>query len=970
MSNLERLTADTEFGYLNHRRESDRVENPVLVANEPDNSMLAALRSELLTASSFIFSVAFVSSGGLGAIKQSLVDFAGRGTIIVSDYLDFNDPDALRELLALPNIEARIISGVPHHAKGYVFRHGDHATAIVGSSNLTRNALMSTREWNLKFSTHRDGDIADQLERALDHHVRISGLLTEEWIQSYEQRRQQRVIVTDATDQPHSVSADGVEILPNKMQTEALERLQTVIDSGETRALIISATGTGKTILAALAAQRFDPKRVLFVAHTEQILRNAAREFKKVFRCPEEDIGFFVGRQRQLDKRFVFATVQSLSRLEHLTDISPKLFEYMIIDEVHRSGAESYKRIMEHFRPDFLLGLTATPERTDGFNVFELFHHNVPFEIRLGDALESRMLVPFDYYGVSDYESMSGYTITDDSTADERVSKERVDHVVETLQNYCFPSGTKGLIFCSSNKEARLLSQALNEHELYGRPLRTVALSGVNTIDEREQAVIDLQNEQIDFIITVDIFNEGIDIPDVNVVVLLRSTQSSIIFTQQLGRGLRKAENKETLRVIDVIGNYANNYLIPIALSGDRSSSKDPVREVIRRTRRHPISGSSTISFDEVSTQRVLESLQKVTLLDKRKCKEAIQNLKHRLGKVPRLVDFETHESIAPYVLASKYRNYWSLLHSLRFVDEGPSTTEDAFLTFLSNELLNGKRPQELLLLRALCREGSVDVAEFALQLRSRGLNHSDACLEAIEKILNLEWFADRQRATYGGLPVALRLGDQFVLGEDFSQLYSSYASTPEPSPISFRDHVDDVVETGLFLNRKHYRSGDDFIHAKRYSRKDACRLLNWSKNQESTVYGYKTDAETMTCPIFVTYHKDANISASVRYEDTLIDRSTLHWFTRHKRTLKSRELQPILNGDADLHLFAKREDADGTDFYYLGQVDAMNPAQTTMIGNDKQKLDVVTSDLKLRVPIPADVFDSLIARKTVAAPN
>ena len=145
---------------------------------------------------------------------------------------------------------------------------------------------------------------------------------------------------------------------------------------------------------------------------------------------------------------------------------------------------------------------------------------------------------------------------------------------------------------------------------------------------------------------------------------------------------------------------------------------------------------------------------------------------------------------------------------------------------------------------------------------------------------------------------------------------------------------------------------------------------MNWSKNQESTVYGYKTDAETMTCPIFVTYHKDANISASVRYEDTLIDRSTLHWFTRHKRTLKSRELQPILNGDADLHLSAKREDADGTDFYYLGQVDAMNPAQTTMIGNDKQKLDVVTSDLKLRVPIPADVFDSLIARKTVAAPN
>lgn len=979
LNSFKLIEADTKFGYLNRRTPADREKNPVLVDNTPENTMRAALYAELKNQPpEFVFSVAFVTNDGIGKIKQALLAFEGKGTIITSDYQYFNTPDAFWELLQLPNIDVRIASGISHHAKGFVFRYEDHITAIIGSSNLTQYALTKNQEWNLKFSTYRDGEVVDQLDRALQHHMRMSKPLTEEWIEEYEKEWSERKVEFDG-DQPVVVSPEGAEITPNTMQVQALERLQILIEKGEKKALIISATGTGKTILSALAAREFNPKRLLFVAHTAQILRNSAREFQKVFGCPSSDIGFFVGTQRELDKKFVFATIQSISRIEHLTNISPVLFDYIIIDEVHRSGAESYKRVINHFRPKFLLGLTATPERTDGFNVFGLFDHNVPFEIRLNDALESHMLVPFDYYGVADYKSMEGYTITDTSSVEERVSEERVDHVARILQDYCYPSGNKGLIFCSSNREAALLAASLNTRKLYGRALRTVALSGKNTIQEREETVLALQDGKIDFIITVDIFNEGIDIPEVNVVVLLRSTQSSIIFTQQLGRGLRKADKKEALRVIDVIGNYANNYLIPIALSGDSSGNKENPGRAVRT--RHPIAGASTVSFDKVTTERILESLQKARLVDKRKCKEAIENLKYRLGQIPRLKDFELHESLSPIHVANSYdpreksKNYWSLLQSLKYVEVGPSEQEQRFLAFLSKELLNGKRPQELLLLQVLLEQSSISVETFAALLEERGLNGDENCLNSLEKILNLTWFDRESKKTkeilnpYGRIPLVIRDEDHFVLSDEFSEIYDSYAKTENPSPISFRDHVDDLIETGLYLNRKYYANSDQFVIGQRYSRKDACRILNWSKNQESVIYGYKVDRETMTCPIFVTYHKGSNISENVRYEDAFIDSSTLHWFTKHGWTLNKDALQPIINGQAQLHLFIKREDADGIEFYYLGQVDATNPQQTTMPGKQDKTLDVVTADLKLRIPIAPELFEGLTAAKSVAAP-
>ncbi|MEX3505739.1 DUF3427 domain-containing protein, partial [Corynebacterium sp. LK2510] len=752
MRSREGLRSALEHGFLEADHTQPHFENPYLISNNEISTMLGVLREELESSDSFIFSVAFVSASGLGTIKQQLVEYGGTGVIITSDYLDFNDPDALRELLTLDNVEVRVMSGTQHHAKGYVFQHADHLTALIGSSNLTRNALTSNAEWNLQFSTHRDGDIADQVNRAVQWQREHSVPLTPEWIADYEQKRATRTVVRQ--EQPLEVSDKSVRILPNAMQVEALEGLLKVREAGERRALVISATGTGKTILSAFAAKEFAPQRMLFLAHREQILRDAAQEFQRVFQCDAEDIGFFAGAQHDLDRRFTFATVQSLSRKENLSEISPRLFDLVIVDEVHRSGAETYQRVLNFFRPEFVLGITATPERTDGFNVFELFDYNVAYEIRLEGALENKMLVPFDYFGVSDYENARGFTITDDSSLIERVATERVDHIAEILRKYSFARGTKGLIFCSGNEEARLLSDALNSRRVHGRFLRTLALPGTTSIDAREEAVASLEKGELDYLLTVDIFNEGIDIPPVNVVVMLRATESPIVFTQQLGRGLRKSRDKSSLRVIDIIGNYANNYLIPIALTGDNSGSKDQIGEVIRKTRRRAIAGNSTISFDRVSMGRIVESLQKARLTDRRAKRTAILDLTYRLGKIPQIKDFENHGSMDPWVLSttdSKAKNYWTLLKELNFVEVAPSPLEDAFLSLVSIEFMNGKRPQELMLLRQLLDHREVSISEFRNYLESQGLDSSDAVVQSLERIFSLEWFPSASIKRFGG---------------------------------------------------------------------------------------------------------------------------------------------------------------------------------------------------------------------------
>ncbi|MBX3098691.1 MAG: DEAD/DEAH box helicase [Salinibacterium sp.] len=918
--------------------------------------MLRALREELRRCTSFTFSVAFVSPRAIALLKQEFIEFEGVGRIITSDYLGFNSPQAFAELLNLKHldIDVRLYEETAFHPKGYVFQRPEGVTAILGSSNLTENALVRNHEWNLRVSVKRDSDLSDQFSNLIDTELARSAPLTQDWIDSYAidyrpPAARRRPPVNPPGPEP---VFSNERISPNSMQVEALAAIEEVRAAGNTRALVVSATGTGKTILSALDVRAVDPARVLFIAHREQILDRAMREYQRVLDAPPEDFGKLAGATRQRDRRYVFATVQTLSQAHVLEEIDPNEFDYILIDEVHRAGAVSYAHVINHFRPRFLLGMTATPERTDGLNIFELFEYNVPYEIRLNSALELDMLAPFHYYGVTDFTFDDGVTTDDTSSLVRLVAPERVDHILRAIDMYGHAGvAPRGLIFCSRKDEARELAYELNRRTYRGQRLRTVALTGEDSIEYRERTVEQLEAGEVDYILSVDIFNEGVDIPSINQVVMLRQTQSSIVFVQQLGRGLRKAPGKDYLVVIDFIGNYTNNYLIPIALFGDESLNKESLRKnLIAAEESGVLAGLSSVRFDRIAQQRVLRSLAEAKLDNLHSLKRAIESTRNRVGRLPALADFLRFESADPIVVATKLGNYPRLLEKLFHEKTGLSAYETAVLTVASKEWLTAKRPHELLLLRKLL-SGDLSSVDIESVLLGSGVVPSAVEVTSAIRALTLEFNTATERSNYGvDAPATtsahggLALSDQFV---------RSYAESPP-----FRRAIDDLIATGLSAIENRYRFDLQFTPGRQYSRKDSSRLLGWATNMYSTIYGYRVDRNTSTCAIFVTLHKSGQVSASTAYEDELLDPRTLLWYTRSRRTLASQEVRAIVDNDVALHVFAKKNDAEGADFYYLGQATSHSAEQTTMLGDNGNELPVVRMHLQFDDPIDVALFD------------
>ena len=948
------LRADTTFGFLDRTTASERLHHPVLISNDDENTMLRAILEELRRSRSFTFSVAFVTTDALAMLKQALLDFPGRGRIVTSTYLGFNSPDALRELLELPGVEVHLNPRPGFHSKGYVFDQDAGTTAIIGSSNLTSNALLRNREWNLRFSALPEGDIAEQLRAVVENQIRESVLLTHELIDAYAIEYAQRPRPTVALADgflPLTTGAPSSVIVPNAMQEEALEAIAALRTAGQRRGLVISATGTGKTILGALEVRQAQPRKMLFLVHREQIVDKALTEFQRVLDEPADEFGKFVGPVQQLDRRYVFATIQSASRPESLERIAAAGFDYVMIDEVHRSGAATYRRVMERLTPDFLLGLTATPERTDDVDVFELFDHNIAYEIRLQAALEADMLVPFHYYGVQDFQDDDGNLIDDTAQLSRLVAPERVAHLLRMIDRYGHKGPVRGLIFCSRIQEAQEISALLNEQMMNGARLRTEPLIGADSMEHRAQAVQRLEAGELDYLVTVDLFNEGIDIPSINQVVMMRQTQSRIIFTQQLGRGLRLAEGKDHLRVIDFIGNYANNYLIPIALFGDSSLNKDQLRrKVLGAQTAGSISGLSSVNFDEIAREKILAAITDTTLDSLANLKSAYREMQQRLGEQPWLMDFARFDTVDPVVLATARTNtYWDFLVKAKAVDTAPTDAQRGFLAFLDHELLPGKRPHELLLLQALLEGEQMTRSKFRELLRAQDLTDDARTVLSVEGVLSLRFFTQQEITKYGA-------GVVDVVGEWY-QLSPAFLGEWDASE-AFRAHVRDAVDTGLHLARHRHGWSSGLQQGRRYSRKDVCRLLGWETNQQGVMFGYKIDAATQTCPIFITYHKDEEVSASTQYEDELLDPQTVRWYTRSRKTLQSRDERAIAADEVPLHVFAKKDDAEGTDFYYLGQAAPREAEQSEMPDGSGTMLPVVTMKLDLEAPLDDSLYE------------
>ena len=941
------LIKSLKFGFVDNIKYQEGGYSPQILVNNSDEKryVLTDLQEELSKCTAFYFSVAFVTKNGIAMIKSQLSDLMDKkvpGKILISPYLDFNDPDAMRELLKLKNVEVRLTpEKMQMHAKFYLFEHTGKQVLISGSSNLTHTALKINYEWNIKLTSTHNGEFIQNTKSEFDRIWEQSELLTPEIIDTYAQKRKKVISLTKINDE-EKLPYSAEKIVPNKMQEAALEGLRNIREQGKDRALVISATGTGKTFLSAFDVKQYNPERMLFIVHREQILKKSLIDFQKVLGFNPSEGYIYHSGDDLTGKKYIFATIQTLSREENLKAFSKDFFDYILIDEVHKAGADSYKKVMDHFTPNFYLGMTATPERTDGQNIYEIFDYNIAYEIRLQDALENDMLCPFVYFGVKDIE-INGKLIDEKSNITNLTSDERVKHILNKIDFYGVCNNqVRGLIFCSSKAEARELSIKLNQH---GK--RTIALTGDDDINYREKVVKQLEDGELEYILTVDIFNEGIDIPSVNQVVMLRNTQSSIIFVQQLGRGLRKHKSKD---YVTIIGNYKNNYLIPIALFGDKSMNKDNYRRELREP--NILSGLTTVNFEEVAKEQIFKSITNTVLSNMKILKDAYTDLENKLGRTPMLIDHLTFDNIDPIVFFNNnsFKNYADVINKFSNKSIELTDTESNWLSFITFELLPGKRKHELLLLQELIKNGEVSKDKFIEILETEQLSTKDSIISSVENVLSLQFLKSQEVKKFGTEPLVTLEKNVYKLNSEVLDCFKNS---------DFALLFNDVIQAGLYKTNDY---PEIFTIGQKYSRRDVCKLLNWSKDEPPlNIGGYKIDKNTNTCPIFITYHKDDEISDTIKYEDELLNETTLKWFSKNKRTLESPDVKTIINSPEnglDLKLFIIKDDAEGGDFYYLGDLTIVPSTVEELVrplesGNES----IVTMNFKLDNPIPDTLY-------------
>ena len=938
--------------FLSNSQNTGYSANLDFIYNDPskETKVITTLSKNIETCDSFDFSVAFISMSGVTALLNELRPFrkgSKRNRILTTDYLNFNDPKALRKLLEFDGIDVKIYTIENFHTKAYLFNKGENTTALIGSSNLTADALCRNKEWNLKVRS-TDAPFLNNIRNEFELMWNDAETLTEEWINNYIPRYEKSRIF-------HENEKSEIESLnipqPNSMQRNTLRNLQALREGGKDRALIVSATGTGKTYLSVFDVKNFNPERVLFLVHRDKILSDAMDSFKKVL-GHNINAGKLTGSRKDFESDYLFATTQSMGLEKNLLKFSKDHFDYIICDEAHHASASQYKRVIEYFEPKFLLGMTATPERTDKKEIFSIFDYNIACDIRLKDAMEFGMVCPFHYFGITDIQ-VNGELIGEEADFNDLTSENRVDHILEEAEYYGYSgSRLRGLIFCRSVRECYVLSEIFND-----RGLRTIALSGTSTDEEREDAIERLEgdsDDDLDYILTYDIFNEGIDIPSVNQVIMLRPTQSAIVFVQQLGRGLRKKEDKKKyLVVLDFIGNYKSNFLIAVALSGDQSCVKDNLRRFMH-TGNASIPGTSTIHFDEIAKERVFKSISESKINAKGYVKDNYQKIIDMYGKPLSLSELYEKKELDPRALVNAYGELNKLQSVIKTLNISKLEIEESkALKTISEEYVPGIRAQELVILRELLNSKSIGKRDIAYILEEEfSIDQSDMdSLDSAISVLDSSY-------QNNSLKFIDSSEDTIIRSDYFNNLLRSH---------EFKSYIEDAIECGLLIFSEEYKNETDdaFKLYERYTRMDVVRLLNWDTYEVPlNIGGYKIKNNTM--PIFVTYNKDEKISSVVEYKDRFIDPSTMQWMSKHSRNMESPEIRKIINSNQsgmENYLFVKKSDSDDDKyFYYLGKVlvkDAIGDIDKDETGKE---YSVVKFKLELESPVRYDIYEYLTA--------
>jgi len=541
--------------------------------------LVTKLKESLDKAVSIDLLVAFLMESGVRLIEEDLRKAVEKGIpvrILTGNYLNITEPSALyllKDVLG-EKVDLRFynVTNKSFHPKAYFFEYLDGADIFLGSSNLSRSALTSGIEWNYRISRRTDKDDYEFFRSAFeDLFLNHSILVDDNELERYSKSWKKPKVNMTVEEIPAEDNTNVTELVhPRGAQVEALYELKKCREEGLDKGMVVAATGIGKTYLAAFDSM--DYEKVLFIAHREEILSQAMRSFRNV--RPGSCISLFSGNTKDADGEIVLATVQTLGKEQYLNDeyFRRDAFDYIVIDEFHHVAVGNYRNIIDYFEPKFLLGITATPERLDNKDIFAICDYNVAYEVRLKPAIDKGWLVPFRYYGIYDETDYSKISLRNGTYDEAELEKalminRRADLVLNHYRKY---RTARSLGFCSSIRHAVFMAGHFKKNGVKACTVNSGA-QGENSID-RKQALSKLAKGELQAVFSVDIFNEGVDIPNIDLVMFLRPTESPTVFMQQLGRGLRKAKDKKYLNVLDFIGNYKKADLIPVLLAG---SSKE-----------------------------------------------------------------------------------------------------------------------------------------------------------------------------------------------------------------------------------------------------------------------------------------------------------------------------------------------------------------------------------------------------------
>ena len=991
MAKLDQMRLGFERAYIDGSVVSSNLYRPQFVSNNhrEGKKVLSSIEDELLACDGFQISVAFITMSGITPLLQTLKELEKRnirGEILTTNYLNFSEPRALKKLNELSNISLKMYdveaADEGFHTKGYIFRKEEIYRIIIGSSNITSAALTSNREWNTKLISTEQGEMAKEIIAEFYELWNSSFAVPfAEFYENYSERYKIIKHQREVAKLDDITSIEKYKLQPNSMQVGFIANLKRILEAGEERALLISATGTGKTYASAFAMRELGFRRVLFLVHRSQLARQTKSSYEKVF-AKSVSMGLVDGKNHDYAKDYVFATVQTLNRDRHLLQYKQDAFDCIVLDEAHHVSADTYQKIMKHFSPKLWLGMTATPDKRDdhveGRNIYELFNYQIAYEIRLQQAMEENLLCPFHYFGITDLDIIGdSQEIGGDFSM--LTSDERVKHILNQADYYGYSGDrVKGLIFCRNIKETEELSEKFNQsiNPSTGKRFRTIALNGSATEQERQTAFERLamnegepsaEYEPLDYIFSVEILNEGVDIVEVNQVIMLRPTQSPIVFIQQLGRGLRKAMGKEYVVILDFIGNYTNNFMIPIALSGDRSYNKDNIRRYIMEGGRI-IPGASTVHFDEISRRRIFASVDRANFSDIKLIKENYTNLKNKLGRIPKLRDFDAHGEMDVLRIFdnNSLGSYYKFL--LKYEKEYKirlSEDEEKVIEFVSKKLANGKRIQELQLLKRMLAyaQGFSRMNLFAglsEDMKAYGKTMSPCQKENLVNVLTNEFSAGSSKKTYARCVFIEKEEGDYKPTDSFVKMLENK---------EFHDMLKELIEFGISRYERDYQKSyeeTDLVLYQKYTYEDVCRLLNWDKNLSSVMNGYLLDKKTKTYPVFINYDKDENISDTTKYEDHFVKgyRDRLIAISKSGRNLQSGDVQNFLKAkergiQVELFVRKNKDDKISKEFYYLGHMRASGKAKEFTMANTKKK--AVEIEWILDVPVREDIYEYIV---------